>query len=127
MVQTILANPVMSFALRRLHRWIQPPKKPQKQARLTLMALIRHLQTLISLHLPKLMNLVVRVGNYARKSPYLLSTTSYMILQQPGSSVGRAPGICPRGPGFKPQSGHFFSRSHNSQQFDEKPQSASAR
>jgi hypothetical protein len=53
------------------------------------------------------------------KSPYLLSTTSYLILQQPGSSVGRAPGICPRGPGFKPQSGHFFSRSHDSQHDEE--------
>ena len=63
------------------------------------------------------------VGNYARKSPYLLSTTSYLILQQPGSSVGRAPGICPRGPGFKPQSGHFFSRSHDSQQLLPMPSS----
>ena len=30
---------------------------------------------------------VLCVGNYARKSPYLLSTTSYLILQRPGSSV----------------------------------------
>ena len=27
---------------------------------------------------------------------------------RPDSSVGRASGICPGGPGFNPQSGHLF-------------------
>ena len=76
MVQTVLANLVMSFALRRLHRWIQRPEKPQKQAQLTLMALIRCLQTLINLHLPKLMNLVVRRETAERKCTMMTTVTS---------------------------------------------------
>ena len=30
------------------------------------------------------------------------------VLRRPDSSVVRASGICPEGPGFKPQSGHLF-------------------
>ena len=66
----------MSFALRRLHRWIQRPKKPQKQARLTSTALIRRLQTLINLHLLKLMNLIVRRETAERQCAMTMTGTS---------------------------------------------------
>jgi hypothetical protein len=47
-------------------------------------------------------------GSTCSAAPTLVILQSTLETPGQGSSVGRAPSIYPVGPGFKPQSGHFY-------------------